>query len=601
MSKNETVHDNKAAKKPPVQQVEDPQLDQELIPQATVQLARMDPDSLSPKQVLQLQRTIGNTTVINMLIPRMDYLNNAMGLTMPRIHPTVQRKSNLVQRGHAEDLEDMASAGEQEQQQQMRETPPPAMQVNNITDANEARALMNEIERNRDRMQEGGTTGTIPGSQISANEGAIATLADYLVTVGEQGRTLSTFQQQLKQVREDYGRVSGQMIHLEAMGVVTRGESATFRAEQTVGAATGAGSAAESAAGMTGNAENIREHASRAHDALIDKGHQFSVAQENATRAVHGVNSALNTLNAGIIPREEDPELAAQHRAIKAKVSTMQSRLSTGLTVISAIGGAAGLGSAATAAATRAVGSTATSLGTRALSGISPDTIATAISEIWYRTQVNAIESQIAAANAASREAAITANISGLREAQTAMFSALNSLSRKLTEYQQARDTLRTTLDNLGAAADRSAGDEGYSIIAGLLGDVDVLVVQIDTTMGLGRTEEFAAGHATGARARVEGTRSEETGRREGGVTYYRPYRNFQLSGLMRSGGLVWKARACNIFFVTLSRLPGSAYGGTGAANPVVRTTLEELQEMRTTVQGMRSVLASSMGLSMER
>ena len=53
--------------------------------------------------------------------------------------------------------------------------------------------------------------------------------------------------------------------------------------------------------------------------------------------------------------------------------------------------------------------------------------------------------------------------------------------------------------------ADREAGGEGYRIIAGLLGDVDVLTIQIDTTISLGETEEHAADQATEARERVEG------------------------------------------------------------------------------------------------
>ncbi len=511
-----------------------------------------------------------------------------------------QRK--LVQRDLAADLRDFANYGEQDQQAQMQQQPPPAMQVNNIQDAREARSKLSEIEGFRPNMQSGGRTGTISGAQISANEGAIAALSDYLVTVGEQGRTLSTFQQQLQQVRRDYGRVSGQMIHLEAMGVVDRGQTAAFRAEQIVGAATGARSAEASAAGIRGDAAVIRQQVQTAHDTLMGKGNDVSRTQREANIAVHRLNSALSNLNSGIIPRETDPALAAQQRAIKAKVSTMQSRLSTGLQVLAALGGAAGLGTAATAAATDAFGSTLTGLGQQALGGVSTGSIATAISEEWYREETNQIEAQIAQANAQSREAAITVNLSQVREAQTALFSALRSLEEKMTEYHQARDTLRTALANFGAAADQQGGGRrrGYTIIAGLLGDVDVLTVQITTTIGLGQTEEHAAGQATEARGRVEGTRNR-AGQREGGVTYYQPYLDFQLANFGRSGGLVYKAFPNQIYFVTNDRSPGSAYGGQGAANPIVRQAIEELQQMRQVVQGMRDVLSRSLGISMQR
>ena len=521
---------------------------------------------------------------------------------IPNRTPGIGRTS--VQRDVAEDLDEMAGAGEQEQREQLQTAPPPVMQVNNVQDASGARRMMTTIEGFRPNMQEGGRQGTISGDQISANEEAIAKLSDYLVTVGEQGRTLGTFQEQVQQLRLDFGRVSGRMIHLQAMGVVTPNESASFRAEEVVGAATGAGSAAESAAGMRGDATVIRAQAQEAHDRLMTTGNNFTRAQREASQSVHGLNSALSTLNAGIIPREEDPDLAAQQRAIKAKVSTMQSRLSTGLQVLSALGGAAGLGTAATEAATSAVGEAATNLGGQALGALSPDTIATAISQEWYREQTNQIEAQISQANAQSRQAAITANVSGVRQAQTALFSAMQTLEERLREYQQARDSLRTTLTNLGAAADRPGGPgggQGYTVMAGLLGDVDVLVVQIDTAMGMGRTEMEAGRHATEARGAVEGTRNAETGSREGGVTYYQPYQDFQLGNWGRTGGIVYRASPQRIYFITSQRTPGSAYGGQGAANPVVQQTMEELQEMRTTVQAMRSVLSQSMGLSMER
>jgi len=522
-------------------------------------------------------------------------------LTAHELTHVLQQTGNRIQRDVASDLRDFANYGEQDQREQMQQQPPPAMQVNNIQDASAARSKLNDIEGFRPQLQQGGRTGTVSGDEISANEHAIATLSDYLVTVGEQGRTLSTFQQQLQQLRLDYGRVSGQMIHLEAMGVVDRGQTAAYRAEQIVGAATGARRAEASAAGIQGTAATIRQQVQAAHDTLMGKGNDVSRSQREANMAVHGLNSALSNLNSGIVPRETNPELAAQQRAIKSKISTMQSRLSTGLQVLSAIGGAAGLGTAATAAATDAFGSTLTGLGQQALSGLSPATIASAISEEWYREETNQIESQIAQSNAQAREAAITVNVSQVREAQTRLFSALRTLEEKMTEYQQARDTLRTALANLGAAADQQGGGRNYAVITGLLGDVDVLTVQINTTIGLGQTERHAAGQATESRVRVEGTRNQQTGQREGGVTYYQPYQTIQLGGPGRSGGLVYKASPNTIYFVTPGRIPGSAYGGQGAANPVVEQTIEELQTMRQTVQGMRDVLSRSLGLSMQR
>lgn len=576
----------------------------------SIERAISRPAYLSQEDVLRLQESIGNTGVQDMLKNDEQGVvlgNDATGLSQVNgglVQQTTKnrfQKKNVVQRDHNEDLEEFANLAEQDQQAEAQRRPPPVSQVNNIADASGARNKMGEIEGYRDQMQQGGTTGTIDGAKISANETAIATLSDYLVTVGEQGRTLSTFQEQASQVRLDFGRVAGQMMHLESMGVVDPDQTSSFRAEQVVGAATGAGSATESAGGVQGDAVTMGAQVQEAHNTLMTKGNEFSRAQRDSNGAVHNLNSALSTLNSGIIPREEDPELATEQRAIKAKVSTMQSRLSTGLQVLSAIGGATGLPAAASQAATGALGEAVTGLGEQALGALDASTIATAISEEWYREETNSIESQIAAANARSREAAITANISGVRSAQTALFSALQTLEEKTTEYQQARDTLRTTMDNFGMAADREAGGEGYRIIAGLLGDVDVLTIQIDTTINLGETEEHAASQATEARGRVEGTRPEGGGAREGGLSFYRPYQTYQVGGPGRSGGVVYRALANQIYFVTAERMPGSSYGGQGAANPIVRQSMEELEELRTTAQGMRSVLSQSMGLTMER
>ena len=519
---------------------------------------------------------------------------------IPNRTPGIGRTS--VQRDVAEDLDEMASAGEQEQREQLQTAPPPVMQINNVQDASGARRMMTTIEGYRPNMQEGGRQGTVSGDQISANEEAIAKLSDYLVTVGEQGRTLGTFQEQVQQLRLDFGRVSGRMIHLQAMGVVTPNESASFRAEEVVGAATGAGSAAESAAGMRGDATVIRAQAQEAHDRLMSAGNNFTRAQREASQSVHGLNSALSTLNAGIIPGRRIP--IWRHSSVRSRPRSPRCR--------AACRRAAGVVSPRWRGGTRHCGDggcnqrrrrSSDQLGQPSAGRASPDTIATAISQEWYREQTNQIESQISQANAQSRQAAITANVSGVRQAQTALFSAMQTLEERLREYQQARDSLRTTLTNLGAAADRPGGPgggQGYTVIAGLLGDVDILVVQIDTTMGMGRTERKRRPHATEARGAVEGTRNAETGSREGGVTYYQPYQDFQLGNLGRTGGVVYRASPQRIYFITSQRTPGSAYGGQGAANPVVQQTMEELQEMRTTVQGMRSVLSQSMGLSME-
>jgi|GEM_PF-4266379 len=603
MASPEQAHENKtdANKQPTGPEItEQPE---EVLPQSTLQSPRMNPRHPSQGMLLDLQRTVGNRAVTKRFSKSNETAFHDKPFAPRQVSHSLQ--TTAVQRDVAEDLNEMANAGEQNERSRMQAEPPPAMQINNVSDANSARSLMAVIEGLRPRMQEGGSTGTISGAEISANEHAAAVLSDYLVTVGEQGRTLSTFQQQLVQVRADVGRVSGQMVHLETEGVVDRGQTASYRAEQVVGAATGATSAQQSAGGLRGDAVANRNQVQLAHDALMDKGNKVGEAQTAASQSVHTYSSALSNLNSGITPREENPELAAKQRAIKAKVSSLQSGLSTALTVLAAIGGATGLtpaiGAAATAASTEAYGAAVTSLGQKALGNITPDSIAKVISETYYSGEVNAIEAQVSQANALSRENAINANFEDLRKNQTALFGALQALGNRMTEYMQARDTLRTALTNLGTSADQGGQGKNYSVITGLLADVDTLVVQIDMTKQLGGTEQLAGSQASEARGRVEGTLPPGSTERQGQTIYYRTYLTFQLSGPGRAGGLVNKASPNHIIFVTSESRPGSAYGGAGAANPVVAQTMQELTDMRNTVQGMRDVLSRSLGLAMQR
>ena len=508
----------------------------------------------------------------------------------------------------SEELEEWATDYEQQQREGMvseeynyriGEANAPVLQVSTITDAANARAKMEQIEGYRPQMQEGGRQGTVSGGQIESNEAAIGKLADYLVMVGEQGRTLTGFQEQVQQVRLDFGRVQGQMALLQTEGVVDPAETLRYQAEMLVGAATGARSAEESAAGIRGDAHAVVGQAKDAHQDLTGAGAAFGLAQREATSKVHALNTALSNMRSGIIPRGEDPGIAAKAQDLRGRVSKMQGMLSKGLSLLQYLGGAAGLGTAATQAATAAYGKKVTEMGTDALGNLSAEGIAQAISAEYYREETNAIAAEADQARSASGEAALTVNVSMVREAQTDLFSAMQTLEEKALDYRQKRESLRSTLDRLGTAANEAAGGtKSYDKIASLLGDVDVLVVQIDTTKNLGLTEQLAGGHATERREQIEGTRNAR-GEREGGVTYFEPYRDFQLGNWGRTGGLVWRGSEQRIRFITSERLAGSAYGGEAAANPQVAATLEQLDEMRAQIVAIRDVLSRSLGVTM--
>jgi hypothetical protein len=515
----------------------------------------------------------------------------------------VQQGASTIRRDVVNDLRDFAHIGEQDQRERMERQPPPILQVNNIADASAANSKLSEIESYEPQMLDGGRTGTISGSQITANNEAISALSDYLVTIGEQGRTLSDFQQHARQVGLDFGRVSGQMIHLEAMGVVDRGQTAAYRAEQIVGAATGAGSMAEASSPVNSShiAMDARNHAQAMQERLTTRGRELGQAQRSVTSSVHAANGALNNLKSGIIPREENPELAAEQRQIRSRVAAMQRRLSSTLTLVSTIARATPVGAAASSAIEAA--GTAPNVASQALAvadiEVSQQSITEAIATEWYREETNAIETAITSFNSRSREAAINVQISDVRETQSRLFDAIQTFSEAAEQYSEARRAFQTAMNNFGETASSQRGlGQGYQVIANLLSDANILFVQIDTTISLGRTEVLAAEQATESRNRVVGSRNPSTGEREGGVTYYRPYQDFQLPNFGRSGGLVYRASPNTIYFITSDRIPGSAYGGQGAANPIVGEQLVELDQMKTLVGEMRQVLSGSLGMS---
>ena len=507
----------------------------------------------------------------------------------------------------AQDLADLGEAGEEVAEETLRDQRPPLLQAHNISDINAARRLLQTIEGFDAHMHEGASTKTVSGAELQANEQAKARLNDYLVAGGEQGRTLSTFQQQATRVLQDEARVRAQIVHLQVSGMMPRDAGGAESADALL-QSLDLGTADDARAGVrTSDARTQQTLVEQQHQTLIEKSNVVATAQSEATQSVSGFTSALQDLRAGVITRETDPGLAGAQRDINSRVNALQSKVAFGLEVLSAVGGAANISGRVTQQFAEGVGRTLAEKGAAGIGSLlTPDKIAEAFSKAYYDREINAIEASLTEGAEGSRQAAIHAQLSRVREQRERVFEKVGALSRALGEVNTARESMRNALDRLGLEAGRSREErDAYAAVAGLLGDLNVLIVQTDMTLDLGRSEQRASDEASAARTGLTGQWNADEHRVEGGTTYFEPYQTVQLGNWTpwegrRHGGAVWAAMPRDIMFTPPNISAGSAVGPSRlAVNPNVDAAIEQLLTMRAGVAEMREVLARAMGVNL--
>jgi hypothetical protein len=492
----------------------------------------------------------------------------------------------MVQRDLAQDLADMADAGEAQAgtDRQHNLNQPPASRVSVIQDLHAAQALVSKIEGWRDHMQEGARAGgafvvsehrVIP-EKMAANEQAISALDDFLVTSGEQSRTLSSFQNALQKSRTNYERLKAQITHLTVTRAVAGGTAGEI-GEQVV---RGTGFADPTAAQdrMRQLERNpgllaVHNQVQDAHTQMVSLGQSVGQKQSTVSQAAYSYKSALNSFETGVPSVNDNPEQAAQLSALKSKIEKVKNYVGKGLEYAGKAAEAAGVPHATTV--TDRAGP-----------------VVDLLTDAYFEPQLNEIQTTIAQYNAAHAEHAITANLDNIRAASRAFTAALTDFRQTVEAFANAQAQFRDKLRALGRSAD-SGHDDHYAIIASVLAEVDTYVTQLDTTLSLAYQEQTAAREVTSARQTAAGGPGSN-GARQPGKTYYEPYRFFHANG-----GWGYECMPNELRIPTAGR--GSAEGDENlGANATVERAIRDLQGFRAEVEPMRRALAQAMDLRMD-
>jgi len=502
-------------------------------------------------------------------------------------------------------LNELSDAGAANTLDQSQSQPLAISRVTNVVDIHNAGSWATRIEGYREYLQKGRETRTVSDSSIASNERLIGFLRDYQIVASEQTRTLSSFQQQSEQVRVDYSRIQAQFTHLQLSDFINADDSIRVQSEQLVaGHGFSSGEAAASRA-HGGSVNTIRGDVEEAHSDAMNLGSAIGREQERVSASVYAFQSALNNLSAGIIPREEDPALIKEQRAVQGQINALKGHLSKGLTVISAVA------SGGTSALATSIRSTAGAEGTLMRKAVdygiksggdmlSPDNIANSIATAVYDRELNSVRGKLARSNAFKNQAALLQLVNEAREKQRLMTSNINTFQEKLSQFESAKDRLRRVINRLGEEADHHSGGgrRGYRSYASLLGDTDALLIQVDMTKRLGNAEVSAGRQASSSREQIEGSRTNTEG-----MEYFIPTQHFQLGnwtpwGGRRYGGLVWKVKSSKVKF-NKRRGRGSAYSGKKAVNLVTDETLVELDRVRNEANSIREVLSTALGVAL--
>ena len=492
----------------------------------------------------------------------------------------------LVQRDKTDDLKDMADAGEAVQDPNAQ---PPAMRVSNVGDATAARNLVTAIEGYRANMEEGSkatgaftvSSNRVTPQKMAANETAISALDDYLVDAGEQTRTLGSFQEALRSARTNYARLNAQVTHLTVTNAVAAGSSAKEIGEQVVKNAGFADADAaqkrlqKAAANPNSSLAVVNIAVQNAHNDMSALGQQVGDKQQAVRLAASAYTVALNNFKTGFPTVNDNPEQAKELSDLKEHVETVKKYVGKGLEYAGK-----GLEAAGVPGASKV--------------GDNAGPVVDFLTDQFYESQLNGINTKISQYNAAHAEHKISADLNQVKGASTGFTRAITDFTETKEKFARAQATFRTQLMSFGRMADAGHGDH-YAQIAVLLAEVDTYEVQLDDALRLAFQERAAAGQAANSRRNLEGGPNPD-GSRSPALKYYEPYRWFHANG-------GWSYE-CAVQELRLRSLPSSRGSADGVANVGVNATIdkaiEDLQGFRAEVDPMRRGLAQAMNLNMD-
>ncbi len=500
--------------------------------------------------------------------------------------------SPVIQRAPSNDLNEMANAGgdqaarDQAEERRVNQEPP-IMKVSNISDVSAAQELANNLKSWRPEMIEGAgaggafkvSSGRVTAEKIDANEVAIATLDDYLMTAGQQTQTLGSFQGQMQKSRVDYERLKAQVTHLTVTNAIAGGTAGEM-GEQIVQNAGFQDSyaAQQEMQKREPQGQMPAEHndVQKAHQDLVAASQQVGGKQAAVQAATYDYQSALNNFERGVPSVNDNPDQAKELTELKEKIETIKKWVGIGLEAAGKVAEMAGVEGAEKA--------------------VEPaKKVAEFLTDAAYDNQMNEIKAKIGLWNAAHREHAITADLDKVRAAQIRFTQSLREFNQTQEAFATAQKTFRDALQLYGRVADGGKGDK-FAQIASVLAEVDTYEAQLDATISLGYQEQSAGATAASARKTAEGGPGAAGQPRQAGQVYYEPYKFFHANG-----GWGYECSRQELHINSLGTSRGSA---EGVANVGINATVDEaikmLQEYRKEVDPMRQALAKALDLRMD-
>jgi hypothetical protein len=485
-----------------------------------------------------------------------------------------------IQRETTDDMDREAAAEARTARSTLDAHPMAVSEVHLEGSGSQAQALATEIQGYEHQMSEGasdGTEGCVTAAQVDANHNAVETLQTYANRTGDQSTTLGQFQAYAERLFVDYARIQGQVAGFNDSGqgggavsdgasgrgvadaVITGASGGTFEELQRVfrEETSGANPAVSTHSGLVSQTRTLL----RAASAEIPRLQITATASESTMRAAHSalVNAVTSVQVTG---------LESQIAALRASAEAAKQGIEVAADVVK------GLIRTGTAVAEGGHGA-----GEAVVEDVGAAfSIVEYLANHHYEEDIARVEAQIAplqaqrdmAQVAAARETAHAATLTWQRDAQAYVDA--------IQHQQQLQRDLDRYLRDLGAAADRGAGGNSFSIAAQVLSACETFLSDADTALGIGHNEEARAAEASAAAAGANPPRAE--GRRQP-LLWYRPYQFWHV------GGTHWGATEMTAYLSDDARTSG---------NRTVRETLEQLTRSRTDVEACASRLRGVLG-----
>ncbi len=350
---------------------------------------------------------------------------------------------------------DAANAGEQEARkltakENAERATPLIFKIGNSGERGAAKRAIDQIDGYRDHLLDGIKHGLIESEALAQNLHATEVLGDFLVSAGEQGRTLSDFQRSYQGVRLDVSRFSSQLALVEKQNPGLQGNLIeAWGGEQEIRrnamkVSTAGGGAPHWSAMQTDHSE-LERYVGEA-----------SAQQYKAVAAHYEVTTALNDIDSGVVARDkgavEGSDILSVTGAIKKAIGFV---IEKGFDWAELPGGS--------------VASKAAEVGV----------------DLMFGPQLRALEAKTAEQETKQQHGALQAQISTLR-AKLENWAAAQIQSRiAQRQVQNLKASMRDSARQFAGAAE-DHGEFAVGMISSMYAEAEGLLAQIGMTIGLG-------------------------------------------------------------------------------------------------------------------